>query len=260
MSPRLAVVPELEQELDDLFARPLGEFTSARNELARRLRNAGQDDAAARVQALKKPSVPVWAANQLARRHPDEIAELVAAGERLRKAQGAAFRGGGTDAVRDATAAERQAVRTLTRRANDLLEEEGRPTTRAVVDRIGSLLRNAAVEPAAAELLRAGRLTEEVETMGFATVAEIAPARPRAARAAPAKREDERREREQRLKRLQARVEQLERRAAEAEERAARAEAAARTAREKADQVRAEATSAAEELRAEERRGRATRR
>src|SRR5919198_3502911 len=109
MSPRLAVVPELESELDDLFGRPLDEFTSARNELARRLKKAGQDDAAARVQALKKPSVPVWAVNQLARRHPDEVQELVAAGERLRTAQQQAFRGAGTDTVRAATVAERGA-------------------------------------------------------------------------------------------------------------------------------------------------------
>ena len=110
-------MPELELELDDLFARPLAEFTAARNELARRLRKAGQDDDAARVQALKKPSVPVWTVNQLARRHPDEVKELVAAGTRLREAQQAAFRGGGTDAVREATAAERAAARGLTRRA-----------------------------------------------------------------------------------------------------------------------------------------------
>ena len=254
MTPRLAVVPELEQELDDLFGRPLAEFTPARNELVRRLRKAGQDDAAARVQALKKPSVPVWTVNQLARRHGDEVTELVGAGERLRKAQEAAFRGGGTDAVREATTAERQAVRALTRRAAELLEEEGRPQTRAVIDRIGSLLRAAAVDPAAAGLLRAGRLAEEVESTGFATVAEIAPARPRPARAAPAKREIERREREQRLKRLRARLDQLERRAEEAEERAARAEASAQAAREKADAARAEATAAAEELKTAERR------
>ena len=75
MSPRLAVVPELDTELDDLFARPLSEFTAARNELARRLRNAGQEDAAAGVQALKKPSVPVWTVNQLARSRSELVVQ-----------------------------------------------------------------------------------------------------------------------------------------------------------------------------------------
>jgi hypothetical protein len=244
VSPRLAVVPELESELDDLFGRPLSEFTSARNELARRLKKAGQDEAAARIQALKKPSVPVWAVNQLARSRPDDVQELIAAGERLRKAQEAAFRGGGTDAVREATAAERTAVRKLTRLSHELLEAEGRPATRAATDRIGSLLRAAAVDPSAAELLAAGQLTEEVESTGFGAVAGIAPKRP--ARAKPRPKADvEQQRREQEHRRLQARAEQLDRRAAEAEERAERADQAAAEARSKAEAARAAANEAA---------------
>ncbi len=243
MSPRLAVVPELESELDDLFARPLSEFTAARNELARRLRNAGQEEAAGRVQALRKPSVPVWSVNQLARRHPDEVKELVDAGERLRKAQQAAFRGGGRDAVREATTAERTATRTLTRLAHELLAEEGRPATRAVTDRIGSLLRSAAIEPDAAELLAAGRLSEEVESTGFGAVAGIAPARTPRAKPRP-KADVERQRREQERRRVKARAEQLERRAEEAEERAGRAEQSAEEARSKAREARAAADEA----------------
>jgi hypothetical protein len=243
MSPHLAVVPELDSELDDLFARPLAEFTAARNELVRRLRKAGQEDAAARVQALKKPSVPVWTVNQLARRHPDELRELVAAGERLRTAQQQAFRGAGTDTVRAATVAERGAARTLTRLAHDLLVAEGRPPTRAVAERIGSLLRAAAVDPEAAQLLSAGHLSEEVESTGFGAVAGIAPARPARAKPRP-KAEIERQGREQEQRRLRARAEQLQRRAAEAEERADRAEETAREARAKADQARAAADEA----------------
>src|SRR5919198_3248722 len=235
MSPHLAVVPELDSELDDLFARPLAEFTAARNELVRRLRKAGQEDAAARVQALKKPSVPVWTVNQLARRHPDELRELVAAGERLRTAQQQAFRGAGTDTVRAATVAERGAARTLTRLAHDLLVAEGRPPTRAVAERIGSLLRAAAVDPETAQLLAAGRLTEEVESTGFGAVAGIAPARPARARPARPKprpeADRERQQREQRRKRLEAQVERLRRAAEEAEAKAERAERTAEKAR-----------------------------
>lgn len=247
MNPRLAVVPELERELDELFARPLDEFTAARNELARRLRKAGQADAAKRVQALKKPSVPVWAVNQAARRHPEEVKELVAAGERLRKAQGAAFRGGGTEAVREATAAERRAARELTRLVQGLLAEEGRPSTRPVADRVGALLRSAAHDPEAAKLLAAGRLLDELESSGFATVAGIAPARP--ARAKPRRKgEDDHEQRELLLKRRRARAERLARAADEAEARAERAEQAAKDARAKATTARAEADAALTEL------------
>jgi DNA repair exonuclease SbcCD ATPase subunit len=246
VSPRLAVVPELESELDDLFGRPLDEFTATRNELAKRLRKAGQEDAAASVAALKKPSVPVWAVNQLARRHPDDVEQLVAAGERLRKAQEAAFRGGGSADVREASGAERTAARLLTRMAQELLEEEGRPTTRAVTDRIGSLLRAAAVNPDAAGLLTAGRLSEEVESTGFGAVAGIAPPPSKRPKARP--KDDaarKRREEEQRRKRLEAQVQKLRRAAEEAEARLERVEQAAEKARAAAEHAR-EALSAAE--------------
>jgi hypothetical protein len=252
VSARLAVVPELESELDDLFGRPLSEFTSARNELARRLKKAGQEEAASRVQALKKPSVPVWTVNQLARRHPDEVRKLVEAGARLRKAQEEAFRGSGTEAVREATGAERAATRKLTRLAHELLEAEGRPVTRAVTDRIGSVLRAAAVDPGAAELLEAGQLAEEVESLGFGAVAGIAPKTPRPPRAKPRPKEDrERQERERRRKRLEAQVERLRRAAEAAEAKADRAERAAEDARADADEARSALAAAQQELEAE---------
>jgi hypothetical protein len=88
----LAVVPEFETELDALYALPPAEFTAARNDLARRLKQAGQDEAAGRVKNLRKPSVPLWAVNQLARRNPKGIAALLEAGERRKKTRCAAAR------------------------------------------------------------------------------------------------------------------------------------------------------------------------
>ncbi len=253
MSPRLAVVPHLDEELDDLFARPLSEFTGARNELAKRLRKAGQDEAAASVQALKKPSVPVWAANQLARRHADEVQELVDAGARLRKAQEAAFSGAaGREAVREATTAERDAARTLTRRAHELLAEEGRPVTRDVTERIGALLRAAATDPDTAELLAAGRLAEEVESTGFGALAAIAPPPSKRGKAAPA-REDEaerRRQDEQRRKRLEAEVKKLRRSVEQANAKLERAESAAEQARAAAEEAQTALAAAEAELNA----------
>ena len=230
MSPRLAVVPELESELDDHFGRPLAEFTAAR-----------QDDAAERVQALKKPSVPVWVANQLARRHPGEVQALLDAGGRLRKAQERAFRSGeGRQAVRDATRDEREAVRTLTRFAHELLADEGRPVTRDATDRIGSLLRTAAVDPDTADQLAAGRLAEEVEATGFGTVAGIAPApSTRRKTASPKEDEDRRREEEQRRKRLEAE---------QADAKLERAESAAEQARAQAEEARQALAAAEAEL------------
>jgi hypothetical protein len=248
VTPRLAVVPELESELDDLFGRPLSEFTGARNELAKRLRKAGQDEAASRVQALKKPSVPVWTVNQLARRHPEEVRALVDAGARLRQTQEAAFRDeGGRAALREATAAEREAARMLTRMAHELLDDEGRPATRAVTDRIGGLLRSAAITPEAAETLAAGRLTEETATSGFETLVglEIPKGAPRKAAVKPKPTD---RRREQRLQRLRDRFDELGEAARAAEDEAETAERAARKARAAAERARAAADRAEAEL------------
>ena len=74
--PPLASVPDLEHELDSLYALPLAEFTKARNDLAARLKRAHQAEAALAVRALKKPTAVAWAANHLARAVPDQVASL----------------------------------------------------------------------------------------------------------------------------------------------------------------------------------------
>ena len=65
--PPLAAVPDLERELDALYALPLEEFTKARNDLAARLRKAHQSEASDTIHALKKPTVAAWSANRLAK-------------------------------------------------------------------------------------------------------------------------------------------------------------------------------------------------
>jgi hypothetical protein len=252
---RLAVVPELEAELDRLYAVPLDEFIASRNELAARLRKAGQPDTAEAVRALRKPTVPVWAVNQLARRHREEVEALVAAGEDLRRAQEQAFRGEGATAVREATAAERAAVRALTQLAEQLLATEGRAVTPHTLERIAATLRAAAVQPDAAALLVAGRLPEEMESSGFAALASLAPPPPR--RRTKAADDDEvdrraRREHEQRLQALRKGAAQLARKADQAEAKAERAERGAAEARAAAEAARAEAQAAAAELDAAE--------
>src|SRR5262249_20656934 len=218
------------------------------NELATRLRKAGQGEAAERVRALRKPSVAVWAVNQLARRHPDEIEELVASGKLLRDAQAKALRGTAADAVREATAAERASLRKVTRLAEELLSDEGRPATPAMLERIASTLRAAAVEPDAAQLLTAGRLPDEVESSGFAALAAMAPPASSSRRRGTRK-PAERKPNAALIRKLEARAEKLAARAADLAEGAERAEAAATDARERAEQARSEADAAARELR-----------
>src|ERR1041384_90963 len=55
----------LQDEVDALFKLPLAEFTSARNDLAARLKREGRANDSNFVKALAKPSISAWAVNQL---------------------------------------------------------------------------------------------------------------------------------------------------------------------------------------------------
>jgi len=244
MAKQLAVVPELETELDRLFGLPPAEFTAARNDLALRLKQAGQAAISARVRELRKPTVPVWAVNQLARRHPKNVETLLEAVERLRSAQEEALGGGGAQELRSATSSEREALRGLTHRAHELLSAEGHKPTAAVVERIASILRAAALDPDGRELLADGRLTEELESAGFGAFAGMKiPAgttRPkRKPKRAGADSADERR-RAERLRKLRDRARKLAAEAAEAEREAERARRSAERARAAAEKASAE--------------------
>ncbi len=232
----LAVVPELEAELDDLYSAPPESFIRTRNDLAQRLKQAGQIDGAARVKQLRKPTVPLWAVNQLARRYPDEVRALLEAGDRLRVAQEAALRGE-TQTLRAATAAERKLLRSLTQRGEELLHETGHS---ADPKRIVSTLRAAAVDPAGRKLLEEGRLSEELEATGFDAFAGMEiPSSPKPEEKAPkgTSPATQRRRQEERLRKLRDNVTKAKKEATKAERAVTRAEASLAEARQKAAQA-----------------------
>src|SRR5215210_3636799 len=115
-------------EIDRLFSLPLDEFTAERNALAKRLKQAGDTEAAEQVRALAKPSVAAWAVNQLTRREPEAMRSLLNVGGRLRSAQERSLKGERTaEELRAAQAEERDVIRKLARAAEALLREGGRP-------------------------------------------------------------------------------------------------------------------------------------
>jgi hypothetical protein len=227
----LAVVPELEAELDNLYAALPADFTRARNDLAQRLKQAGQIEDAARVKQLRKPTVALWAVNQLARRHPDDVRALLDAGERLRVAQQAALRGESQE-LRAAAAEERKILHGLTQQSAELLRETGHSAdTKSIAD----TLRTAAVDESGRELLERGRLSEELEASGFGSFAGMeipSSSKPEEKGPKPPSPAAQRR-REERLRKLRERVTKAKRDATKAERDAARAEAALGAARQR---------------------------
>jgi hypothetical protein len=242
-------VATLEREIDRLFALPLDEFTSSRNALARRLKKDGDEDAAEEVAALAKPSVPAWTINQLVRREKSSVRTLLSAAAKLRKAQERALAGGASDALREAQTEEREALRDLTQRAEAILEEAGRPASRAVVERIRTTLGAAALTEPSRSALKAGRLTGEFEASGFDALAGIKPSPRRAPQQDElAERRQKKVERERERRRLEKKAQELEERAREAERKAEAAEETAEEARELAEESRRAADAAASDL------------
>lgn len=108
----------LEARLRALYAAAPSDFTAARDALARELAAEGSADAR-RVKRLRRPTLPVWLVNTLARERPKELGALLAAGDRLRQAQVRALRGDTAD-LRSANSDLSDSVADLLRAAADI--------------------------------------------------------------------------------------------------------------------------------------------
>ena len=153
----------LDAKIDDLYSRPLAEFTQTRNALAKTL--SGAD--AARVKALAKPAVVPWAINQVYWHARPVYDRLLTAGERLRHAQIAALEGKSAD-VRAAAAAHRTAIADAVKEAERLAAAAGsHPAPDALTRTLEtlSLAPNPPADP--------GRLTEILQPSGFEALAGI---------------------------------------------------------------------------------------
>jgi hypothetical protein len=168
--------------LDEVFAAPLDEFVAARKRAVDELKSRGEAERAAEAAGLRKPTVPVWVVNQLARDEKQRLRALVEAADKLRKVQTS----GDLARFDEAQAEFASALGELRERAKALLERAGRAAGDGVLTRISETLRAAATDPGSRDALEAGRLTEELDAPGFAGLAVLSGARPQR-QAAPRK-------------------------------------------------------------------------
>jgi hypothetical protein len=247
----------VDSERDRLYGLPLEEFVGARNALAARLRKAGKAEAAAEIARLRKPSAPLWAINQLARRDPDAVAGLIEATGALRDAQ--LGRRGGDPGARAAT--QRAALEGLVDRAAALLHPGAADVPADTRARLSASLLGAATDRDVREDLRRGRLDHELKAPGFEVFAGARPVTPVAPSPARPSRVEARKQREaearaqaavraarKRARALQATAERLARAAAEKERSAATAKEAAERARQAAGEAGAVLRAAEERL------------
>ena len=154
--------------LDELFGLPLEQFVVARNAASKRIKASGDAVGAERVARLAKPTVAAWVVNQVAREHPDEVAALVTLGDELR------------DATEDRDRARLTVLDRLRRERTEALvgavraagEVAGRGVSASAVDRLAETLTAAVMDPDAGAAVRAGRLGQALQHVGFGLVDE----------------------------------------------------------------------------------------
>jgi len=161
---------DIDAKIDALFQRSLGEFTGARNALAKELRNEGRTVDAERVKALAKPAASVWAVNQLYWRDPKAIERLVALGERIRRVQTGQLRNADLRALIEE---KKQMTMALLAKASAILEEGGHAASRETVLRMSATLEALAAWGDMEGVPRAGRLTADLDPPGFDTLAAL---------------------------------------------------------------------------------------
>jgi hypothetical protein len=248
---------ELERELDRLYGLPLGEFTFARDETVKRLRADGRRELADQVKQLRKPTAAVWIVNRLAHERALDVQRLLKAGEALTRSQVGAAKGKAPDKFTEARREEQHALERLAGAARELAEREavGAPA----VERAVQTLRAASVTAEGRDLLKRGRLTEELQPPGFDVLTPGAMPKRRAQPEKPTEHKNDREQRRRALKKARERLAKLrsEERdrvtaARTARREAERAESEAATLRKRADDAEAKAAAAADERAAAE--------
>lgn len=152
-----------EDAVDDLYGGPLGDFVARRDAAARAARTAGDRDLAARVAALRKPTVAAWAVNLLVRDDPSLADQVRAVGEGLREAE----RTLDGPALRELTTQRRKLVAGLAQQARRLASAAGQKVSDAAAQEVERTLTAALLDPAAAQAVTSGALTHAQEHVGF---------------------------------------------------------------------------------------------
>jgi hypothetical protein len=114
----------MREELADVSPE---DFVAARDALAKQLKADGKAAEAAEVKKLRKPTVQQWIADQVHRHHDDVVDALREATAAVGAAQEALVGGGDRDALKQATAARREASRAVGRAVEQVLARNGRP-------------------------------------------------------------------------------------------------------------------------------------
>ena len=156
----------LDAVIDELYAGDPAQFVARRDEAAKGARSAGDRESAAAIKALRRPSVGAWYVNVAVRAGLISLHEWLKLGERLRAAQAACDFAAVRAASAERAPLEQRVVSDLTAH----LAAAGVAATASGVEEVRTTLRAALADEAAADAVRAARLSRPLEYAGFGEV------------------------------------------------------------------------------------------
>jgi hypothetical protein len=145
--------------VDELYAGSRDSFLPTRTERSKQARAAGDREMAARIAALRKPTVGAWLVNQVVRRHPARVAELAELAERMRTAH----QHGDGEQIRAAGRDRQALLRDLAATARQIAAAEGTRLGADAAGQVTTTFQAALVDPAALAAVRTGCLAATVE-------------------------------------------------------------------------------------------------
>ena len=157
---------DLSAAVDELYGAAPSDFIAVRTRLAREARAGDAPDVAAQLTTLRKPTVIAWLLNQVARREPETVTDLLDLGERMRTAQA---KGDGA-ALAAARPERRESIEALVGAARRCADATGTTFTAAAADGVGDTAVAALADPASGEALASGRLLRPLTYAGFGEV------------------------------------------------------------------------------------------
>jgi hypothetical protein len=117
-----------DEALQELYQAPISQFVAERKRLADELKQTGDGADAKRLLERKRPPISAWVVNQLYWHARDAFDEMLATAEQLRNGH------------LKATAAHREAIAKLRKRAATILEDAGHAATEATLRRVTQTL------------------------------------------------------------------------------------------------------------------------
>ncbi|OAH12966.1 hypothetical protein [Streptomyces jeddahensis] len=147
---------DLESIEAELYGLAPEDFIAARDQYAAAARKENDRPLAAKISALRRPTLAAWASNLLARAEPEQVAGLLRLGEGLRQAHEQLD----GPQLRELNRQQHGVVAALARQARLLAAEAGHPVGEDVQRELEETLHAALADPEAARHWASGRLTK----------------------------------------------------------------------------------------------------